>query len=125
MKVISTIVSVAALMAVLAQAPGHAQPQRFATACAEDVKLHCAGVRAGEGRIRACIREHMKELSKPCREVLTRGRAVARACAADVKTQCADVQRGGGRIGKCLKEHLDALSPPCKEALSSASGHSD
>jgi hypothetical protein len=110
---------------VLAHAPGHAQPQSFATACAEDIKLHCAGVRAGEGRIRACVREHMKELSKPCQELFARARAVAKACAADVKTHCADVQRGGGRIGKCLREHLDALSPPCKDALTHGSGDSD
>jgi hypothetical protein len=125
MKVILMMLLVAAAIAVLAHAPGNAQPQSFATACAEDIKLHCAGVRAGEGRIRACIREHLKDLSKPCREVFTRARTVARACAADVKTHCADVQRGGGRIGKCLREHLDSLSPPCKDALTYGSGDNE
>lgn len=125
MKTIPKILPLAALAAVLAQATGHAQSQSFATACGEDVKLHCAGVRGGGGRIRACLREHMKELSKPCQEIFAHARAVGRACAADIKTHCAGVERGGGRIVKCLREHRDALSPTCKDALTPAAGSND
>ena len=35
-------------------------------ACADDVKKLCAGVKAGEGRIMQCLREHTQELSPPC-----------------------------------------------------------
>jgi hypothetical protein len=129
MKAIWTIVLAAGLAAMLAPTPGGAQgssqPSEFAKACAVDIKLQCAGVRAGEGRIRACIREHMKDLSEPCRAVLVKGAATIRTCAADVKTHCADVKRGGGRIIACLKTHLDDVSAPCKDALMEASAGKD
>jgi Cysteine rich repeat len=119
-----TIVLAAALAAVLAPAPGIAQEtarqSEFTKACAVDIKLQCAGVRAGEGRIRACVREHMKDLSEPCRALLVRSAVTAKACAPDVKTHCADVKRGDGRIIECLKAHLDEVSASCKDALTRA-----
>jgi len=39
-------------------------------ACAEDVKKLCAGVKAGEGRIMQCLREHTQELSPACNEMM-------------------------------------------------------
>jgi hypothetical protein len=125
MKAVWTIVLAVGLAAMLAATPGAAQetgqPSEFAKACGVDVKLQCAGVRAGEGRIRACIREHLKDLSEPCRALLARGANVLKTCATDVKTHCADVKRGGGRIIACLKTHLDDVSAACRDALAAAS----
>lgn len=39
-------------------------------ACAEDVKKLCAGVKAGEGRIMQCLREHVQELSPTCADMM-------------------------------------------------------
>lgn len=52
-------------------APGQAQDARtIARACAGDVERLCAGVPPGEGRIKACIKAHITELSAPCFDTL-------------------------------------------------------
>jgi hypothetical protein len=38
----------------------------IARACAADVDRLCPGVPPGEGRIRACMKAHVTELSAPC-----------------------------------------------------------
>ncbi len=45
-----------------------AHPMR--KACAEDVKKLCPGVKAGEGRIVQCLKEHTQELSQTCAEMM-------------------------------------------------------
>ena len=58
-----------ALGAVLMMAtwPSHAQEARaIARACAADIDRLCAGVPPGEGRIKACMKAHVTELSAPC-----------------------------------------------------------
>ncbi len=88
-------------------------------ACVSDVKAQCAGVNPGEGRIRACIKTHLKDLSEPCQKLALKA-ATAKACAADVKQNCAGTKPGGGRIQACMKDHLADVSEPCKEALAGA-----
>lgn len=39
-------------------------------ACAEDVKKLCPGIKAGEGRIVQCLKEHAQELSQTCSEMM-------------------------------------------------------
>jgi Cysteine rich repeat len=52
---------------LLAAVPGHAQEVReIARACAADIDRLCAGVPPGEGRIKACMKAHVTELSAPC-----------------------------------------------------------
>jgi len=98
-----------------------AQQLAAAKACAGDVKSLCAGVQPGEGRIKACVKDHFKDLSEPCQAVLLKAAAIGKACRGDVKQFCADVKPGGGRIEACVKEHLADLSDPCKDALSQVS----
>ena len=44
-----------------------AEPQQaIVRACAADVDRLCAGVPPGEGRIKACTKAHVSELSAPC-----------------------------------------------------------
>jgi hypothetical protein len=93
-------------------------------ACASDVKAQCAGVNPGEGRIRACIKTHLKDLSEPCQKLALKA-AAGKACAADVKQNCAGTKPGRGRIQACMKDHLADVSESCKEALAGAAAGKD
>lgn len=98
-----------------------AQQRGTAGACAADIKEKCAGVEPGDGRIKACVKEHFTELSEPCQERLARVAAIGKACAADVKQSCANVKpRRRSRIQGCIKGVLGDLSEPCKDALAQA-----
>jgi hypothetical protein len=88
--------------------------------CTADIRAHCAGVQAGEGRIRACVLEHFSEFSEACQTNLLNASTVRNSCAADATQFCADVKPGGGRIAMCLRPHLADLSQPCKDALAQA-----
>ena len=56
---------------VLAASASWAQDARtIAHACAGDIERLCAGVPPGEGRIKACIKAHVMELSAPCFDTL-------------------------------------------------------
>jgi hypothetical protein len=81
-----------------------------------DVKAQCPGVQPGEGRIRACIKTHLKDLSEPCQTLVLKAVTV-KACAADVKKVCAGTKPGRGRVQACMKDHVADVSEPCKEAL--------
>jgi hypothetical protein len=41
-----------------------------AQACKPDIRQFCSQVRPGQGRIKACMKEHLQELSEPCKEGL-------------------------------------------------------
>ena len=97
-----------------------AQQKGVAKACASDIKEQCADVQPGEGRIKACIKDHFKDLSEPCQAVLLKAAAIGKACKGDIKQDCADVKPGGGRIEACMKDHLSDVSDACKDALSQA-----
>ena len=43
-------------------------------ACDDDVDKFCQGVEPGEGRVVACLKGHMRDLSKDCRSVMRRQR---------------------------------------------------
>jgi hypothetical protein len=56
---------------VLATSGSMAQEARvIARACAADIERLCAGVPPGEGRIKACMKAHIMELSAPCFDAL-------------------------------------------------------
>ena len=44
-----------------------AKEKSSALACAVDIKSKCGEVNPGEGRIRACVKEHMSEFSEPAK----------------------------------------------------------
>jgi hypothetical protein len=46
-----------------------------AKACAADVKQHCADVKAGEGRLEACMKSHVADLSDACKVALANSAA--------------------------------------------------
>jgi len=102
-----------------------AELRGVAKACVSDVKTHCAGVNPGGGRIRECIKTHVKDLSEPCQTFLLKAVTV-KACASDVKQNCAGTKPGGGRIQACMKAHVADVSDACKEALArSAAGRNN
>ena len=109
----------AALIVATCMPAGHAQ-RAIVKTCGSDVKVQCAGVQPGKGRIRACVKEHFKDLSEPCRTVLLKAAAVGKACGADIKKNCAGTRPGGGRLRACMKEHLADVSEPCKAVLARA-----
>jgi len=53
-------------------------------ACLKDAKAQCPGVQAGGGKIRDCLKTHIKDLSDDCKAVLVKAVNV-KACADDAK----------------------------------------
>jgi len=41
-----------------------------AQACKPDIRQFCSNVPPGGGRIKACMKAHLQELSEPCKEGL-------------------------------------------------------
>jgi hypothetical protein len=44
--------------------------QAVLRACKPDIARFCSQVQPGQGRIKACMKEHLPELSDPCKEGL-------------------------------------------------------
>jgi len=89
--------------------------------CRADAARVCPQVPPGGGRIAACLRSNMLQLSGPCINALWAAKEkageVQQACASDIPTYCAGVPSGQGRIVKCLQGNLPFLSPACKALL--------
>jgi hypothetical protein len=85
--------------------------------CAIDIKAFCTNVEPGEGRVAACIKEHIGDFSPTCKARLIRAIAAVRECAADVKGQCGGAGRSNKDAGACLREALPNLSNLCKAAI--------
>jgi len=115
---VKKILIVIAALTLVSGASAQDRPARGA--CAADIKTHCAGVERGQGRIAACVKEHIKDLSAPCQARVAALAAGSKACVADVKERCADVRPGRGRIRECLKSALADLSDACKDSISKA-----
>jgi hypothetical protein len=107
----------AAAVLLLSSAGAMALERAVVKACAADIKAQCGDVKPGEGRIRACVKDHVKDLGPACQEILIKAGALKQACAADAKQFCGDVKKGGGRIAACMDKHAAELSDPCKDAL--------
>ena len=93
-------------------------------ACLKDAKAQCPGVVPGGGKIRDCLKTHIKDLSDECKEVLVKAVNV-KACADDVKQNCAGIEAGGGKIEACMKAHLADASDACKVAIANAAAGDD
>ena len=93
-------------------------------ACLSDAKSLCAGVEPGGGKIRDCLKSHVKDLSDGCQAVVLKA-VNAKACAADVKQFCADTKPGEGRVEACMKTHVADVSDACKVAMANAAAGED
>ena len=99
--------------------------QRLAVGhCAADLRRLCPGIQPGNDRLRACMREHISDVSFPCLVTLAKFAEVRRTlneeCNAHIRQQCVNVERGGGRFGACLRSAVASLSDTCKDALARA-----
>jgi hypothetical protein len=102
--------------------PASMASAELAGACLTDAKAMCPGVQPGGGKIRDCLKMHIKDLSDECKDVLVKAVNV-KACASDVKQHCGDIKAGEGRLEACLKSHVADLTDACKVALvNSAAG---
>jgi hypothetical protein len=68
-KVLLMTAATLLLSASSAMAQG-AAARAVAQACKPDIRQFCSQVRPGQGRIKACMKEHLHELSEPCKEAL-------------------------------------------------------
>jgi hypothetical protein len=123
-KIILMITAVVMLWSSNATAQEETLRQRRVGHCAADLRRLCPGVQPGNNRLRACMKEHIDEVSFPCLVTLAKFAEVRRTlnqeCSAHIRQQCAGVERGGGRLGACLRSAVASLSDTCKEALTRA-----
>ena len=98
--------------------------QRLAVGhCVADLRKLCPGVPPGNNNLRACMREHIRDVSFPCLVTLAKFAEVRRRlqeCSAHLHQQCASVERAGGQFGVCLRSAVASLSDICKDALARA-----
>jgi hypothetical protein len=102
--------------------------------CAAALARFCKDVPAGEGRLRACLMAHEKELPADCRARIGRqaggarrreapmGPRELRACRTDLEVHCAGIASGGGRWLACLRQHEAAITPGCRAAIARPAG---
>eukprot|EP00750_Incisomonas_marina_P010210 INCI16250.5.p1 GENE.INCI16250.5~~INCI16250.5.p1 ORF type:complete len:1320 (-),score=222.73 INCI16250.5:1709-5668(-) len=101
-----------------------------AEACEKDIAKFCAKVKYGQGRVHACLRSHLQDLTKAChREEFAeiqqeagdaRLMPVLRyACSRDWGLYCASKQSGQSDLG-CLLGAGSALTQECAVAVLSA-----
>ena len=86
--------------------------------CVADLDRLCPGIQPGNNRLRACMREHVRDVSFPCLERLAKFaevRGFRNDCRAHMHKQCASVERG--QLGDCLRSAVASLSDSCKDAL--------
>lgn len=59
------LLSISAAMAQMS-----AGERAAATACKPDIVHLCANVAPGQGRVKACMKAHLRELSDPCKDAI-------------------------------------------------------
>ena len=90
--------------------------------CAGDIKTHCAGIKPGEGRIKACIKSHLTGLSKTCEDRLLTVAVSGKACKNDIAKLCAGIVAGTGGIRTCIKSRMAEVSDACQDAMARTAG---
>ena len=110
----------AILTSLLLLSGSAAVAQQAGKPCAGDIKTLCAGIQPGEGRIKACIKSHLTDLSPTCNDRVLTVAVTGKVCKTDVTNLCGGVVPGTGGIRACIKSHMAAVSDPCKDAMSRA-----
>lgn len=67
---LASVVLMLPAFAALAQMPPRAEVKGVLEVCKPDIKRFCSEVPPGEGRVKACMKAHLPELSEPCKEAL-------------------------------------------------------
>jgi hypothetical protein len=102
---------------LLAAAGAMGQQGAAHQACAAGIKELCAEIKPGDGRLKACVKEHFGKLSASCQTALISNVTITKSCKADAGQKCPGIEPGGGHIQACMKEHFTELADPCKDAL--------
>ncbi len=108
----------------MGQAPTPAAPisteKKGKGACREDMRILCAGVEKGGGRMMKCLNEHADQLSPDCKAARARKKEIRREiksnCQADIQRLCSGAKRGGALLD-CLASNTPQLSPGCAKVL--------
>ena len=58
--------------------------QQAGKPCASDVNKLCTGIQPGEGRIKACIKSHLTELSPTCEDRVLTVAVTGKVCKTDL-----------------------------------------
>jgi len=93
---------------------------QLAGPCTGDIKKLCAGIQPGKGRIKACIKSHLTDLSPTCEDRVLTVAVTGKVCKTNVTNLCAGIVPGTGGIRACIKSHMAEVSDPCKDAMSQA-----
>ena len=123
MSMVKIIVVIAVIL--MLSSPNAMAQEKFELggSCVADLDRLCPSVLPGQGRLRDCMREHLKDVSHPCLVRLAKFaevRGAHKECGAYIRKQCANVERAGGKFGACLKSAIARLSTTCKTALARA-----
>jgi hypothetical protein len=108
----------AILTALLLLSGSVAVAQQAGKPCAGDIKKLCAGIQPGEGRIKACIKSHLTDLSPTCEDQMLTVAVTGKVCKSDITKLCGGIEPGTGGIRACIKSHMAEVSDPCKDAMS-------
>lgn len=93
-----------------------AQTQVTKMVCSIDVEAKCGKMQPGENRIRACVADHLKEFSEPCKAILAKSAKLWDECTLDVKRRC-DGLPTIRKLQRCVKANLATFSKPCRDAI--------
>ena len=120
--VVKIILIIGAIL-MLRSSDATAQERLAVGHCVADFGKLCPGIPLGDN-LRACLREHIRDVSFPCLVTLAKFAEVRRSlkeeCSAHLHQQCASVERAGGQFGACLRSAVASLSDTCKYALARA-----
>jgi hypothetical protein len=106
--------------ALLLSCSGAVGQQLVGKPCAGDIKSLCAGIQPGEGRLKACMKSHMTDLSPACQDRVLTVAVTGKACKSDIASLCAGIAPGTGGIRECLKSHMAKMSDACRDSMAQA-----
>src|SRR5262249_23130017 len=106
------------ILAALLLSGSVAVAQQAGKPCAGDIKTLCAGIQPGDGRIKACIKSHLTDLSPTCEDRLLTVAVSGKVCKTDVTKLCAGIVPGAGGIRGCIKSPMAEVSDPWRDAMS-------
>ena len=95
-----------------------------ANPCSADLNKFCKDVKAGEGRIAACLENNQTQLSPACKnhldKVTKEAKKMGGDCYDDIMLFCPVTKPGQGRIIACLEaKRLQGTNPPYGQLTSS------
>jgi hypothetical protein len=121
--VLKIILMIAAILMLLSSNATAQEKLAPGAPCVPDIEKLCPGIPPGDGNLRNCMREHIKDVSPLCLERLAKFAEIRRShkeCGAYLRQQCGNVERQEGKFGACLKSAVASLSDTCKDALARA-----